>query len=111
MPVPAILGLPWLATAIGSLFSGLFVFFAQYLTKRVAVIAAVIALVLASTLGMIALIESLLTGITYIAPDFQYVGLILPSNFSSCLGACITARLAYWAYSWNTRIIQYKLNL
>jgi hypothetical protein len=111
MPFPVLVGLPWLASVISGFFGTIFSFFAQHLTKKILVIASVIALVVTATIGMITTLESLLSIIVYTLPDFQYVGLILPSNFTSCVSACLTARVTYWVYSWNTKIIQYKLDL
>lgn len=111
MPVPAVLGLPWLASAIGGMFSSVFGFFAAYLTKRVALIATVIALVFGATLAFLLLIQGLMSGIHVAFPSLGPVGLIVPANVPACISAMITGRIAHWAYGWNVRIFQYKLAL
>lgn len=111
MAIPAVVGIPWLAGIIGSLFGGVLSFFAQYFTKRIAVIAAVIVLVTGATITVIGVFEGLLSSLAYVEPDFTYVGLFLPSNTVPCVAVMVTARITYWVYSWNVRVIQYKLNL
>jgi hypothetical protein len=109
MALPLILGMPWLAGIVGGLFTSLFSFFAQHLTKKIAVIGAVIALVIGATTVFVLLIEGLMSSIYIAFPSVGPVGLFVPSNISTCLSAMVTAKAAHWAYGWNIRVIQYKL--
>lgn len=104
-----LLGIPWLATAIGAFFSSLLAFFATYFTKRIAVLSAVIAVIASLTLGFIAAIEGLAASITYVQPDLSGAFAILPSNFSSCVSVIVTAKILKWAYGWNVHLAQMKL--
>jgi hypothetical protein len=111
MPLPVILGIPWLAGVVGGVFTSLFTFLAQHLTKKVAVIGAVIALVVAATTAFVLVIEGLMASIYIAFPAVGPVGLFVPSNISTCISAMVTAKVAHWAYGWNIRVIQYKLNI
>lgn len=104
-----LVGIPWLATAIGTFFSGTIAFLAQFFTRRIAVIAAVIAVITSLTLGFVAAIEGLLATITYAAPDLTGVFAILPGNFSTCISVIVTAKMLKWAYGWNVALAQMKL--
>ena len=104
-----LLGIPWLATAIGSFFSSTIGFLAAFVTRRLAVISAVVAVILSLTVGFIAAIEGLLSTITYVSPDLSGVFAIVPGNFSTCVSVIVTARLLKWAYGWNVALAQMKL--
>lgn len=113
MPLPVIAGIPWLATILGALFGGLLTFFAKFLTKRLALTAAFIS----ASLGLFAVFWSaawaLVQGIIGVAPVELSMGLafIVPSNAPACLGAMLTVDVARWVYDWNTRVIQFRLNI
>ena len=101
--------MPAVAAVLGAIVVSLITFFAKWMTKRIAVIAAAVVAIVAITGTFVGVIEGILAGITYAAPDFSGVFLILPGNFSACVSAIISARIAYWVYAWNTAIIQMKL--
>ena len=105
----AVAGVPWLAAILGSMFGSLVAFFSKFLAKRVAILAAVIAAVVSLTVTFIVTIDGIMSGIYSAAPGMTAWGLILPSNFSTCLSAYVTARVARWVYIWQTQIIQWKL--
>lgn len=113
MAIFAVAGIPWLASILGSLFAGLVTFFVQFMTKKFALTAAFAtgSLILFGT--FFSVIWSLLQAINFAAPT--EVGMafrtIIPNNFVTCLGAYITARIARWVYDWNTRVLQFRLNL
>lgn len=114
MAIPlAIAGIPWLAGIIGSLFTVVFGFLAKFLTKRFALFAAFVVGLLALFGVFLGVITSLLSGLSYVVPTewTQYAGFVMPSNFKPCLTAVATAHVAKYAFSWNTRILQYKLGL
>jgi hypothetical protein len=101
--------MPAIAALLGGIVVSLIGFFAKWMTKRIAVIAAAVVALTAVTATFVGVIEGLIAGISYTAPDFSGVFLILPNNFSACISAMIAARVAYWVYAWNTAIIQMKL--
>lgn len=114
MPLPlAIAGIPWLAGIIGSVFGSIFVFVAKFLTKRFALFAAFVVGLLALFAVFLGVITGLLGGLSYVVPAewTQYAGYVLPSNFKPCITAIMTAHIARYAFSWNTKILQYKLGL
>lgn len=108
--MPAIVGIPWLATWLGGLFTGLVTWMGGFLTKRLAIAAATITAILSLTAAFILAIEATVAGLAQPFPAVGgWWGLIAPSNASSILGATITARLIAWAYVWNVKIFQYRL--
>lgn len=113
MPLPAIIGIPFLAGVLGSLFAGLVEFFAKWLTKRVALTAAFIAASLGLFAVFFAVCWSAMQGIVVAAPQELSMALsfIVPSNAPACLSALLTAHVARWVYDWNTRVIQFRLNI
>ena len=113
MPLPAILGIPFLAGVMGSLFAGLISFFAKYLTKRIALTAAFITASLGLFAVFFAACWAVLQGIIVAAPPEISLALafFVPSNAPACLGALLTVNAARWVYDWNTRVIQFRLNL
>jgi hypothetical protein len=111
MPIPAIAGLPWLAGLMGGLFSSLVSWFMQFVTKRLAVVAAVISGFVALTVAFLAALEGLVSVILLNSPiELTFAAqLIIPSNFTLCITTMLTARTARWVYDWNIKIIQLKL--
>ena len=103
------LGLAALGTGIGSIITGLVTWFAQFMTKRLAVLATVITIIVSLTLAFIAAIEGILAGLTYVAPDLSGAFAILPGNFSACVSAIVSAKLLKWAYGWHVSFVQMKL--
>lgn len=111
MPFPVLLGLPWLASAIGGLLASLVSFFALYFTKKLAIIGAVLTALLVLTLAFIAAIEALLSAAQVAAPPaLSSAFFVLPSNFSACMAAIISAKVLAWVYHWNKGIIQTALS-
>lgn len=113
MPLPAILGIPFLASALGALFAGLISFFTKYLTKRLAITAAFIS----ASIGLFAVFFgvcwSILQALIVSTPVEVSLALsfFVPSNAPACLGAVLSVNAARWVYDWNTRVIQFRLNL
>jgi len=114
MPLPiAIAGIPWLAGIVGSLFASVFGFLLKYLTKRFALFAAFVVGLLALFGVFFAVISGLMSGLSYVVPSewTMYSGFVLPSNTNPCITAIVTAHVARYVFSWNTRIMQFKLGL
>lgn len=111
MPFALLAGVPWLAGVITAAFIGIFTWFLQFLTKRLAFTAAAIVLIAGLTAGLFAGLEALLSTISLVVPPeiTQLSGVVLPSNLSQCMSVVITGYLLKYAYSWNVKIIQMKL--
>jgi len=111
MPLPVLLGLPWLAGVIGSGFMGVFAWFMTYLTKRIAFVAAAIVVLIALTSGLFLALEALTSGLVYVLPSSLTgsVGLFAPSNLSVCVSIVVSAHMLRYAYDWNVRILHMKL--
>lgn len=113
MALPVLAGIPWLATILGSLFAGLIQFFTTFLTKKLALTAAFVSASLALFAVFFAVCWSAMQGIIFAAPPELSLALrfLVPSNAPACLGAYLTVNVARWVYDWNTRVIQFRLNL
>lgn len=111
--MPVLLGIPWLAGILGSLFAGLITFFVQFMSKKLALTAAFVTASLALFSVFFGVCWSLMQSIMIAAPPEVSMGVhfLLPSNAPTCMGAYLTARVARWVYDWNTRVIQFRLNL
>lgn len=103
--------MPALAAFIGTLFTSLLTFFGLYLTKRIAIIAVVLTMITAVVTAFTLAMSGILQGLQNIYPTGGVaLGLaLLPSNTDTCIAAVVTTHITAWAYSWNTRILQYKL--
>ena len=111
MAIPVIAGIPWLAGVIGGLFSAVFSYLSAFLTKRFAIVAAAITVIVGITTAFFAAINALVTGLAIVAPAELSIaaGLVVPSNATACATAYITALIVRWAYQWNVKIVQFKL--
>lgn len=111
MAIPVIAGIPWLAGIIGGLFSAVFGYFTSFLTKRFAVVAAAVAVIVGITTAFFAAIQGLVSGLSIVAPEELSLaaGLVVPTNATACATAYMTALVVRWAYQWNVKIVQYKL--
>jgi hypothetical protein len=106
----AILGIPWLATAIGTALTGLIAFFGKFLTKKLAIVAAAVTAAVGFTAAFIASIEGLMAGIAYGMPSTGNWFAFLPDNLSACVSAILAAELVRWVYDWNIKILSWKLS-
>lgn len=103
--------MPLLAGLLGGMFTKLFDFFATFLTKRIAIIAAVVTAITALYLTFATGIQGLIDGVQLVSAGGWFdLGLsFLPENTNDCLTAIIGGKLLSHAYIWNARIVQYKL--
>jgi uncharacterized protein with PQ loop repeat len=101
----------WLATLLGSLFTSLVQFFMNYMTKRLAIVVAVVAAISALTFAFFASIVLLVNGISVaLPPEFSKgLSLVIPSNLPLCVSSILTAHLIRWVYEWNVKVIQFRL--
>lgn len=111
MPLPVLAGIPWLASILSGLFASLITFFAQYLTKRLAIVVAVVAALSALTLAFFAGIVAIINGLSSISPPMlsQAMGMIYPENLNLIVASIFSARVARWVYEWNVKVIQFRL--
>lgn len=107
--MPVLLGLPWLASAIAAIFGAVVSWLATYITKRLAILVAALLLLATLTVAFIAAMEGLIAGLSLTVPYASVVALFLPDEFTTLLGLYISARLLWWAYWWNVKIVQLKL--
>lgn len=110
MPLPALVGLPWLATLLIGAFTSLFAFLTQFVSKRLAIVLLVIAAITTLTTAFFVAISGLISGMSYAMPSFvgQGLGHIWPSNATACLSAIATGHVLRFAYEWNIRAARLK---
>ena len=101
----------WLGSLLGSLFTGLVGAFAAYMTKRLAIVLAVVAAIAALTTGFFLALYGIASGLATVAPSFVVLAwsLFVPSNLPVLISAALTVRVMRWAYDWNVKVIQYRL--
>jgi len=102
-----------LAGFIGSIFSGFIGWLSAYLGKRLAVTLAVVAAFTAATATFWAAAEALVFGLAVSVPAdvVTVASWIVPPNLAVCIGALLSARLVRFAYDWNVRVLQFKVNI
>ena len=111
MALPILAGVPWLAGAIGYFFTKVFSFFLGHYTKRIAIVLAAVAVIATITIAFIAAVSALLSGLAIAMPSAVSTGIamLVPYNADDCIGVILSAHALRYAYSWQVRIIQYKL--
>lgn len=85
---------------IASLFGGLVAWFAEFLTKKVAIRMAAIVAFTAATVTFATAIKALVAAIAY-SPAGDVLckmGWCIPSNTAACIGALTSAFIARWLY-------------
>lgn len=110
MAIPVALGLPWLASLLGGLFTSLITFFTQYLSRRLAIVLAVLAAISVLTVAFFTAIGLLMSGLSVLMPDFmqQGAGHFWPSNGQACISAMASGHVFRFAYEWNVRAARMK---
>lgn len=111
MAFPLIAGLPWLATILGGLFLSFVSLLAQFLTKRLALILAVVLAMSGLTIAFFAGIVGIVNGLAEVSPPMltQALGLVYPPNANLLIASCLSARVARWIYEWNMKVIYMRL--
>ena len=111
MPLPLLAGIPWLAGVIGAFFVAMFTWLVQFVTKKIALVLAVVSVIALVTTTFFAAIHSVIAALSFVSPPFlsTAVSWVVPDNFTACVSAILTAHLLKWAYAWQVRILQYKL--
>lgn len=97
--------MPVLAGFIGSLFASLVSLFGVWLTKKTALVAAVITVSTTITVGLgvaiAAAISSVLASVSIHAYILQGMATFMPSNLPFCVGAVFAAEATAAVYRWN----------
>lgn len=103
--------MPILASYLGTLIFGVAGWLGTWLTKRIAILIAVIGMVVTLTAGIIFSLESAISVLSQAIPNNILIGAswVWPSNANVCIAAIGSAKIAKWVYEWNIKIIQYKL--
>ena len=103
--------MPILASLLGSLFFSIVSFLARFLTKKIAILTAVVLAAVALTSAFFSFVSGLFAGIEYLMPAVIDDALcwLLPANTKACVTAYLSARVAAYVYAWNIRILQWKL--
>jgi len=103
--------MPLLAAFIGSVLFAVIEFFAKWLTKRLAILAAVVVGVTAFTAAFVGAMKALVAGIVIAVPAPVVIGAswVLPYNTQACIAVVLAAHVLRWVYDWNVKVIQYKL--
>jgi len=107
--MPVLLGLPWLAAVLGSLFLGTVTWLTQYVTKKIAITVVGIAAIVALTTAFVLVVQGAIDVLSFSFPIAANFGFVLPSNLSTLVGSYAAIRLAHWVYSWNVKIVQLRL--
>ncbi|WP_297811130.1 hypothetical protein [uncultured Methylophaga sp.] len=96
---------------IGKAFASVLAFFGEYMTKKLALVAAAIASFSAVLLTFKLAIDAAIAGLLTITPDgILLTGLqLLPSNTGNCITAMATGYTAAQAYVYWRNIIAFKL--
>lgn len=103
--------MPIFAALMGAWFNSLAVFFAFFLARKVAIVAAAILFLVALTAGFVAAMQALITGVIVAAPDWLAIGAswFVPSNVDECIAAIAGAHTLRWTYDWQVKVVGARL--
>ena len=106
MPAIAIF-IPWLIKFLGTLFTGLFAYAFQFLTRRWALYGAAFALFVTLQITFISAIQGLFATFVVTAPSELVMawGWIAPTNAGSCMAAIMAAYAARYIYDLNQKFL------
>lgn len=109
MPLPALAIVPLISSVAASI-AGMF---AAWMTKKVALIVAVMSLSTLLFVGFAAAIIALYQGIVYVTPPWMMagIGMFIPPNTVPMLSLLMTARLARLAYDFQREKLRLACNL
>jgi hypothetical protein len=109
--MPLILaGFSWIARFFALILPWVVEFFGKWMTRRLAVAAAIIAAFLALTAAFYVSVLGILQTITIVTPpEFSNaVTLFLPSNTAVCIAAVLATYVARWLYDLQLRVLSYS---
>ena len=102
--------MPLLGGLLVSLFAGIAGFFAQWLTKKIAFVAASLVVFAALLVAFMALLSAVWAALSAAFPANSYVlmgfWMVVPDNFAACTSALITGYLARAAYDYNVSALK-----
>lgn len=109
MPLPAIAGVGWLGSLIATFFGAVLAWFGKFLTKRLAIAAALVSAIAGLTTAFWLAIVAILEGISAVGPPFmsQAAGLVVPSNLPACFAAILSAHVVRWIYHNQVKVLLY----
>ena len=109
MPL-VMVGLAWLGRVLWMIAPWLVEFFAKWMTRKVAIAAAMIAAFVALTGVFYAAIYAVVAGITVLTPPYfsTALGLFLPGNTYACLSAICATYVARWVYDLQLKLLSYS---
>ena len=111
MPLPMIAGMPFLAGILGSLTTGILSFLSRFMSRKLALSATFVVLLIGLFSALYLSVTGLLSLLVVSAPAHSSgIFLILPENFKTLLSTYFSIRVLFWAYDWNTRILQFKFD-
>lgn len=105
----ALLGIPWLATTIIGVLGGIVSFFATYIGKRIAIIVVVIAACLILVGVFLSVINGIMDGLIPAGISGSGWTLFVPDGLGTILSLWLTAKIAFWLYSWNVKIATLRI--
>lgn len=99
-----------LVSWLGGIFSGIVSFFAQFVSKRLAINLAVIAALVGLTVSFYNGIQLAIAGVSYAMPSSVAIGAswLVPSNLDTCISVMLGARVMRWVYEWQAMAVKYK---
>lgn len=110
MPLPAVVGLPWLAGVFSGLIAGIVAWFSKWMTRSVAVVAALLVVFAAITTGFYAAVYGIVQAVVVVSPPgfSMALGLFVPQNAYACVSAVAAVHVARWIYEMQLRVLMYK---
>lgn len=102
------LKIPALAIFLGQIAANILAWFATRMTKGLAINLTIITMVVSLAAGVALTVKSLLSGLSYVVPDYISIGLsfFIPDNAVSCLSVIFAARVARWVFHWQWYAIE-----
>jgi hypothetical protein len=101
----------WLASFFGAIFTAVISTFLQFLTKRLLLIAAVVAGISSFTIAFFAVVLNIINAIAAQAPESVLIAssYVVPDNLAVLITSSLTVRAARWVYEWNIKVLQMRL--
>lgn len=111
MPLPALAGLPWLASIIITALVYIFEFAVKNLTKKVGIIVVLVAALALLINEFISRVTSYATSIISSIPQIDFVPYFMPSIFGLCISVVIGFELLATTYRLATRFAVRKASI
>lgn len=108
MPIPALAGLPWLASVVGTIVGSVAVFLGKFFTRHVAIKVGFSVAFLA-LFASFALYLGVLVDAVVIALPSEYgvvLSYIIPWNLAPCIALIISAEVGLWVYRFKVVILK-----